>query len=86
MEAKIDKGYLVVRIPIETALRSSKPPKPTDKDPRVFTEGKNLLLANSGGFQGTTLVYEDQMVKINVCAIIPNPTFEASVVPTVKTA
>jgi hypothetical protein len=58
MEAKIDKGTLIVTIPVTEGRPSST--------------GKSYVIASTGGFQGTTLIVSGKPVKINLTAIIPS--------------
>ena len=80
MECTFTKDTLTIKIPLQKTLKASKPPVKPDAAGRMFRTGKNLLLANSGGFREIDADYKGETVKVNVCALIPNPDFEGSVI------
>ena len=67
MNAKIEKGFLVVRIPV-------------NKEPVASSSGKMLIVASSGGWKPTTLTTDEgHEVKINLTAGIKNPDYAPEV-------
>ena len=57
MKATIDKGMLIVQIPI-------------DKEPRLSTSGKSLVVASTRGNQVTPLEVDGQALIISVNAYV----------------
>jgi len=56
--AEIVGNMLVIRAPITRTVSKS---------------GKTIIIANSGGFQPLCKSTDGEMIKVNVCATVPNP-------------
>ncbi len=63
IDAKIEKGCLVVRLPINTT-------------PIPSGTGKTLLVASTHGNQATEVTVNGATVKLGLTAFIPNPDYK----------